>query len=349
MSRLLPLLVVLAIPVRAADPPAPKPKSADPSGMADVRFADGSSVRMLLTQSSVDITTRYGKLSVPVADIRRIEFGTRFPAGLQDRIDAAIGKLTDPDAKVRREVETELRGLREQAYPALKRAAASADVDRALQATLLVRWLEEKVGKDNLKVRDQDTIHAAEFTASGRIEAPTLQGRTTYFGEVTVRVAELRSIRFFGGPGAETELAIDAAKHAALSQDIWLDTGVDVSEGATLEVIAAGIVDLWPMGGNYKVGPDGMPRQGTSPDGNLPGMLLGRIGERGKVFPIGAKFLGPVSDGGRLYLRIACSPWNNASSGSYTVKINPNADRGFASAPPTTPVPPDGKGFQRRR
>ena len=39
-------------------------------------------------------------------------------------------------------------------------------------------------------------------------------------------------------------------KYAALSQDVWLDTEVDVAEGATLEIAAAGIVDLWPPGGS---------------------------------------------------------------------------------------------------
>jgi hypothetical protein len=343
MCRFSPLVALLAfapgpLVARADDRPS-KPIAAEPPDVADVRFADGSSVRMRIAQSAIDVTTRYGKLTVPVADIRRIEFGTRFPGGVREKIDAAIGKLTDADPKARQSAEAELRNHRELAYPALKRAAASADVDRALQATLLVRWLEEKVGPDKLKVRDQDTIHAAEFTVSGRIESPTLKGRTRYFGEVTVQVVELRSIRFLGGPGGETELVIDAARHAAMSQDVWLDTGVDVIEGATLEVQASGIVDLWPMGGNYKVGPDAMPRMGISPDGNPAGILLGRIGERGKAFTIGSKFSGPVSEGGRLYLRIGCSPWNNASAGSYTVKINPNADAGAATSPAVAPAP----------
>jgi hypothetical protein len=172
-----------------------------------------------------------------------------------------------------------------------------------------------------------------------------LSGRTTYFGEVTVQVAEVRMIRFLAGPGAETELVVEAAKYAATSQDQWLDTEVDVAEGATLEIVASGLVDLWPQGGNYKTGPDAQPRQGTSPDGNQSGMLLGRIGERGKVFQIGTKYLGTPSETGRLYLRIACSPWNNASAGGYGVKINPNADADGGAPivpPPIRPKRPAG-------
>jgi len=307
-------------------PPVSKKKGADSPEAAEVRFADGSTVRMVLTQSTVEITTRYGKLSVPVSDIRRIEFGFRYPEGVQAKIEAAIGKLSSDESKVRDAATQELLGFRELAYPSLKRVAVGTDTELARRARDVSRKLEDKVGADKLKIRDLDTIHAAEFIVSGKIEAPTLSGRTTYFGEVTVQVAEVRMIRFLAGPGSEVEVVVEAAKYAATTQDQWLDTEVDVAEGATLEIVAAGQVDLWPQGGNYKTGPDGQPRQGTSPDGNPSGMLLGRIGERGKVFQIGSKYLASPGEAGRLYLRIACSPWNNPLAGGYGVKINPNAD-----------------------
>jgi hypothetical protein len=319
-----------------ADDPPPRKKSPEEPGAAEVRFADGSAVRMVIAQSAVDITTRYGKLSVPVADIRKIEFGFRYPDGVQAKIEAAVAKLGYIDAKDREAAAQELLGYRELSYPALKRIASGNDADLARRARDVIQKLQEKVGAEKLNIRDLDTIHANEFVVTGRIESPTFKGRTSYFGEVTVQVAELKTIRFIGNGGTETELVIEAAKYAATTRDVWLDTEVDVYEGAALEIVAAGIVDLYPSGGNYKVGPDAMPRQGQAPDGTPSGMLLGRIGERGKTFQIGAKFNGVISDAGRLYLRIECSPWNNASTGSYNVKINPNADGGAMPTP--TPV-----------
>jgi hypothetical protein len=325
----LPRLVTLAclgglvVGARADDPPAKK-KPADPPELAEVKMADGSAVRMTLTQSVVEITTRYGKLEVPVGDIRKIEFGFRYPEGVLPRIEASARQLASADAKDRDAAVQGLLEYRELSYPTLKRLAGGTDPDLAKRAAEVIRKL--------------DTIHATEFTVAGRIESPTLKGRATYFGEVAVQVSEVRTIRFLGGSGGEAEVVVEAAKYAALSQDVWLDTEVDVAEGATLEVQAAGVVDLWPQGGNYKVGPDAMPRMGTSPDGNPSGMLLGRIGEKGKVFQVGAKFSGTPADGGRLYLRIACSPWNNASTGHYTVKVNPNAEGGAATPAAAKPV-----------
>jgi hypothetical protein len=300
---------------------------------------------MYFGQTSVDVTTRYGKLSVPIEDIRRIEFGVRYPQGVQARIEAAIEKLGYVDAKEREAAAQELLGHRELSYPALKRLSAGTDADLARRARDVIRKLEEKIGAEKLSLRDLDTVHANEFVVSGRIESPTFLGRTTYFGEVTVKVAELKTIRFIGNGGGVTELVIDAAKYAATTRDVWLDTDVDVHEGATLAIVAAGIVDLHPSGGNHKVGPDAMPQQGQAPDGTPSGMLLGRIGERGKPFQIGAKYSGNVSDSGRLYLRIECSPWNKASTGSYTAMINPNAEDSPAPrAIPPTKKPKKGKG-----
>jgi hypothetical protein len=73
------------------------------------------------------------------------------------------------------------------------------------------------------------------------------------------------------------------------------------------------------------VGPGGTPAQGfvVAPDGQqrAAGILLGRIGENGKVFVIGERYQGTPNQEGTLYLLIAPSPWNNASTGSYKVKI----------------------------
>lgn len=334
IGSLIALSACLAL-ISAGDDPKPTlKKSSEPPESAEVRFADGSSVRMLLGQSTIDITTRYGKLSVPVEDIRKIEFGFRYPEGVKDNIDSAVAKLALPDAKDREAAVKELLTFRELAYPALKRVAVGTNPELATRASEVIRKLEEKVGADKLRIQDLDTIHATEFVVTGRIEAPTLKGRTTYFGDVIVQVAELRSIRFLGGGGGEAEVAVDAAKYAALTRDVWFDTEVDVLEGNALEITAAGIVDLYPTGGNYKVGPDAMPRQGQSPDGTPSGMLLGRIGEKGKTFQIGTKYSQSISDSGRLYLRIECSPWNMGSTGSYTVKIHPNAEVSMPVAPP---------------
>ena len=52
------------------------PKAPPPAELV-AHFVDGSVIRRVRLIDSVDVQMRYGKLSVPIADIRRIEFATR--------------------------------------------------------------------------------------------------------------------------------------------------------------------------------------------------------------------------------------------------------------------------------
>jgi hypothetical protein len=105
-----------------------------------------------------------------------------------------------------------------------------------------------------------------------------------------------------------------------------MDSGVAVDPQLDLQITASGSVDLWPQGpGQYLAGPNGM--AGARPVGAGggfaagPGVLVGRIGEDGAPFVIGERYSGRPSRPGRLYLHVGPSPWNNASTGGYRVRI----------------------------
>src|SRR5262249_34606278 len=144
---------------------------------------------------------------------------------------------------------------------------------------------------------------------------------------------------------------VDASKHGG-PQEAWLDTGIDVAADIGLEIIASGNVDLRPApgeAGQRVSGPAGLEGVGAvavraggggfgggNPGGfgpgnggrpanavrQLPGTLIGRIGENGRIFVVGSKFSGAISEEGRLFLRIVPSPWGNESTGTYDVRVN---------------------------
>ena len=178
----------------------PKRKSRSPAETAEVRFADGSIVCIFLTEPAIEMTTRYGKPSVPVGDIRRIELGFRYPEGVLW-------------PRSRRQSPGCRRMITKYAKPPRKSCSAfaswptcrSSDRPRAPIRTspavhIVIRKLEETVGRGKAQECDLDMIHAAEFTVSGKVDAPALKGRTTYFGEVTLQVAQVRTIRFLADP-----------------------------------------------------------------------------------------------------------------------------------------------------
>jgi hypothetical protein len=316
------LLVAAGIAValsrgHAADPP--KKPTGPP---VEIRLADGSAVRMTFTQPAVEIMTKYGKLSVPVDEIRRIDFGFRYPEGAEEKINDLVGQLGDGNYKRREAAMGELLAFRELAYPALKRATKSSDAETAKRAGELVTKLEDKLPPDKLKFRDFDLVTTVDFTARGRIEAKTLQGHTPYFGDVKLQVAEVRSLRSvaFGG---ETTLQIDSSKH--LDQTAaWLDTDVELTGDVPVEIIASGQISLY-RGGGYECGAKGHPSYSNGM--HQAGALLGRIGTNGEIFVIGEKYNGTPKGSGKLYLRMAHSPWPQQAVGLFKVTITPNPAR----------------------
>src|SRR4051794_24432051 len=85
----------------ASDPDKKGTRPAPEAPLLEVRLSDNSAVRMTLLDEKIDIQTRYGKLTVPAGDVRRIEFGLRFPPGVARKIDAAIANLGSSDFKER--------------------------------------------------------------------------------------------------------------------------------------------------------------------------------------------------------------------------------------------------------
>lgn len=297
------------------------PKDAPRPPQVEVRFADGSTVRMTVLQENLEIHTKYGKLTVPIHEVRRLELGMHMPEGVSGRIDAAIRKLGSTAFREREEASQELITLGAYAYPAVHSAAKSSDLEVAQRAGEVLKKLREKLPADQLRLNPQDRIQTSEFPIVGRLVSSAIKARNPYFGDVELKLCELRSVRWMSSSG-ESELLVEASKHGSPGSP-WLDTGLDVEAESGLLISATGQIDLWPATpGQYATGPSGYRNAGTVQGTNHhAGTLLGRVGENGKVFVVGERYDAATNAEGRLYLAIAPSPWNNASAGSFSVRI----------------------------
>lgn len=319
-------LLILAIP-GPADTGTKKEGRSSKEGQAphevEIKLADGSAVRVELLQDTIQVATKYGSLNVPASEIRRIEFGIHLTEQVRAQIDHALKMLSSDDFKQREAASQALVTLGAAAYPALHAAQKTSDPDRAKRVQETLKALRLRVPANMLKVRVSDQVHTAEFPIVGRITSPTLKVRTAYFGERDLQIADFLSLRAIGGV-AESEVAIDAARHGIANQ--WLDTNIEVTGDTPIEITADGKVDLQQGGGaQFMTGPGGwkqggqQPRPGQVPQ--FPGTLLGRIGENGKEFVVGERYSGRVPEPGKLYLHIVPSPWGNTSVGEYKVKV----------------------------
>jgi hypothetical protein len=298
------------------------PPDAGKSVEAEVHFADGSMVRAVLLHENLEVMTKYGKLSIPVRDIRRIDFGQHLSEGVRQRVEEAIKQLGSDTYRQRQEAVKQLIALGPLGFPAVNAASASSDLEVAKRAQTVIKHLRDKIPAEQLRTKTDDFILTAEFPVTGRIMFPTLRVRTAYFGDVDLRLSELRQLRLHGGSG-EAEVVVDAAKYGS-APDQWLDTGFAVDSHAGLVVTGSGTVDLWPQTpGQYTATPKGYGQPGPTKVGRfMAASLVGRIGEAGTPFLIGDHYEGAPGQEGHLFLHIVPSPWNNASTGSYTVKIS---------------------------
>lgn len=279
---------------------------------ADVHFTDGSVVRMSIAQPTVEVQTKYGKLIVPVEDIRKIEVGLHIPADQAKQIEHAIKRLSSSVWKEREAAGKDLVQTGHLALPALRRAAFSSDQEVAIRADALVKQIVEKVPAELASLRDEDVLHTTEGPITGRLLAPTIAAKSTYFGNVTLSLADVRGMHM-RHVGVMT-FAVDAG-------DEWKQMDFYVDGRSRLTIDASGQVDIFPQAaGQYIIGPKGYHTTGK---GSLfpAGSLIGKIGESGRIFVIGEQYAGEMKEEGRLYLMIVPSPWNNVSVGQYKVRI----------------------------
>ena len=205
----------------AGDEP-PKPANPEPvKGPLFIRFTDDSSMKMLLRDEKIEITTSYGKLRIPFSEVREIDFGTRIPADVAKQIAKAIADLASDTPATRDSASADLLSLREKAYPALLEAAKSPDAEVKRRADELIDKLREMVPEDQLTVRKSDTIRTEDMTVIGKIEAATWKASTTQFGDVEVKLADIRSLRTSEAPPTEKVAAIpDPGSIYAFAQQV---------------------------------------------------------------------------------------------------------------------------------
>jgi hypothetical protein len=315
-------LIFLASQTTARDPveQASKDKPADQP--PELRFADHSAVRMALLQDQIEVQTRYGKLVVPLAEVRSIEFALRIPAETTKRIDTASANLASDDFKTREKASAELLALRELAWPTVLTLTKSSDKEVARRAAELQEKLQSLLTEEQKNLRLFDVVRTDAFTIQGTIVGTGLKARSPYFGEVEVQLGTLRHYRRMRSNDLGRDIVVDAAKHGARTRT-WLDTGIDLDGDTDLLIQASGEVDLNPGAGNpvFKTGPGGNPQWSDNrAEVHPPGVLLGRVGDKGSEFLIGDKYEGRPTDRGRLFLRISMSPWGN-ETGEYKVKV----------------------------
>jgi len=157
-------------------------------------FHDGTVIKRVALPGSIELTTRYGKLTVPVKDIRRIEFGFRLSAEMAKQVEEGVQALGSKDFRQRETASKQLAQLGARAWPALQKAAQSKDMEVSRRAQAIVQQIQQTVPADQLQIKPDDTIVTADCVLVGRVANEALKARTKTLGEMSFKLTDLRSL-----------------------------------------------------------------------------------------------------------------------------------------------------------
>ena len=132
-------------PKKKARKSSPGPRSALPPaipGDVEIYLLNGSKLRLIVQSESLEVATLYGKLAVPVKDVRAIEFGLHFPEGVEEKISAAVKGLGSSDYRTRELAGKALIDLAPYSYPAVLDASRTKDVEITNRAKDIVAKLQ---------------------------------------------------------------------------------------------------------------------------------------------------------------------------------------------------------------
>lgn len=197
------LVLVASLSAAAQSGPGDKKKEAADPRTINVTFTDGSHLKVLLAEDTIDLQTPHGKLSFPIADIVRIECAYRLPEEQALIIDKLVTDLGNSDFQVREKAMAGLLEKKEKCYAALLRASRQqSDLEMRQRIEQLIDRLRQTVPEEQLNVRPHDYVYTADSKIAGKINATNFRISSQQFGQLQLKLSDIRDLRL---PGAASE------------------------------------------------------------------------------------------------------------------------------------------------
>jgi hypothetical protein len=199
-----------------------------------VSFTDGSNLKVLLAEETIDLQTPHGKLTFPITDIVRIEFASRVPEEISLAIDKDIADLGSSDFKVREQAMANLLEKKERSYAALVRASRNqTDQEMRQRIDQLLDKLRQLIPEDQLNIRVHDYVHTAESRIAGKFTATNFKISSAQFGQLQLRLSDIRELR---SQGVIADVDADAIKGVQEDPGNMLSHHGDIGKSYTFRV-----------------------------------------------------------------------------------------------------------------
>jgi hypothetical protein len=337
--RSLPLLLLFVgstfaqdAPKVPAGKPAPEGSSAPAADepVMVVKLREGSTIAGRLSVRTVTVTTEFGALEIPVERIAGIVPGLDRHPDVRQKIGRLVQQLGANTASERDAAQEGLLGMGAAVRPVLRQHLNDQDAERRTRVRALLADLDDQADQDAedgtavAELIAEDRVETDRFAVVGRVTPQSLEVRTR-FGALTVTLEDVERI------ARERKVQADIRKSVTvtgthLAPSGLVATGIRVSRGDRIEVVATGTLTMSPWGDNARSTPDGSERYNWYLPGQIPGgMLVGRIGNVGQPFPVGSRRTIVAEQNGMLMLGVGISPdfagGGTEFPGEYKVKL----------------------------
>ena len=272
--------------------------------------------------SELHVETAYGPLVIPISEVEHVRFALAADPEVAQEVAGYIEQLASEEFDLREEAEEKLREIGRPALEALEKATASEDEEVKTRAQKLLEEFEgEEEEPDEEEAHlaplegDEDEIKTRQFVVRGVVQEKAFEVETRY-GELTFRRDDILSIVFQEPLFLKRTIDVPGTSFAGNKQ--WVDSEQDLPAGKPFTLTATGTVVLQNYG-NINCGPSGTTNVPAMFNDLAAGALVGKIGEEGKPFLVGAEYQGTAEEAGRLYLGIALK--NGNVSGKFEVTL----------------------------
>jgi len=314
---------------KPADPVNEKPAVDKPAGDPDtitLVLLDGSVIAGKLSLKDLEVETQFGKLTVPVVNLRSFTPGIGSHPELSSSLQTYIKNLGSPIFNDREAAQKAIVKIGPTSRYELQKFVDDTDTERRTRVKAILEEFDTAADDEDAPktpaVNLRDTIETSDFTIVGKIGHSSFEVKTLY-GPLSVKLSDIqRAYRMV--PQKESVQKSFTVDGGAIAQRAMKSTGVKLEKGDKVTITAEGSIVMTPWGNQAMATPEGAANYGWYiPNQIAAGALVARIGNNGPIFKIGSKHSFTADRAGVLNLGIGMEPSyvNNNFPGDYRTKI----------------------------
>ncbi|HEY3963060.1 MAG TPA: hypothetical protein VGM05_00770 [Planctomycetaceae bacterium] len=316
-------------------PGASKPAAAQPGASRTIRLhlMEGSIVTGRLSTEMVTVSTEFGRLDIPVANIVSFTPGLDSHPEERKRIGRLIQQLGSNAAAERDTAQRMLTEMGKTVQMELARYTQDEDTERRTRVQKILSELEDADDDDDTEHSSarpwlaQDSLETNLFTVVGKISPQSFDVQTQ-FGPLKVAISDIRRGEREVDQKPEIRKSIPVTGENLVQLNMQ-NSGIRLNHGDKVQVTADGRLTMTPWGNTTFSTPEGSEQFQWYAANQIPGgALVARVGTAGKIFKIGSKNTFTAPRAGVLYFGIAMSPQFATQDynypGRYDVKVRVN-------------------------